>query len=75
MFCFLWSESDNKCRETFGKCQRSTAMLNDKDWYEPCEPELEKHALPWFYFVTNEEALTDNRKLEYLKESKDYWKQ
>ena len=72
-FCFLWSESDCKCRETFGKCRRATSNLNDKDWYEPCEPELERHNLPWFYFIASDKGLDDESKEEYLKESKKLW--
>jgi hypothetical protein len=73
IFCFLWSESDSKCRETFGKCRRSTSRVNDNDWYEPCEPELEKHNLPWFYFITSDIGLTNERRVEYLLESKKLW--
>lgn len=78
---FFWSESDKNCRETFGKCYRSTANLNDYDWYEPCEPELERNDLPWFYFITTEKRLLKKARKRYLRESKmvrmkriHYWK-
>lgn len=56
-FCFLWSEDDNKCNSQFGICKRSIPNENNKDWYEPCEPELEKFGLPWFYFIPNADHL------------------
>lgn len=74
VFCFFWSESSNKCKETFGKCRRSTAKQIYRDWYEPCEPELESHSLPWFYFIPSVENLVDERKDDYLRESKRLWK-
>ena len=72
-FCFLWSELDKKCRETFGKCRRCAANLNNKDWYEPHEPELKRHGLPWFYFIANGETLANEQKEKYLKESSKLW--
>jgi hypothetical protein len=72
-FCFLWSESKNKCREPFGKCRRVTKKLIHTDWYEPCEPELKKYDLPWFYFIPNIENLVEESKDKYLRESKKLW--
>jgi hypothetical protein len=72
-FCFLWSEEHQSCRETFGKCRRATFDAQNPDYCEPCEPELEKHGLPWFYFVADAEDLVDERKDEYLRESKELW--
>jgi hypothetical protein len=74
-FCFLWSGAEHRCRETFGKCRRITSISNDKDWYEPCEPELEKYDLPWFYFIANDSELENERKDEYQRESKELWGQ
>ncbi|MCL1816869.1 MAG: hypothetical protein FWG43_04630 [Clostridiales bacterium] len=73
IFCFFWSELDHKCRDTFGKCRRLTLKAFDYDWYEPCEPELEKHDLPWFFFIANENGLVNERKNEYIKDSKKLW--
>ena len=70
-FCFFWS--DDMCRETFGKCRRYTTISSDRDRYEPCEPELDKHGLPWFYFIASEKSLVDERVDEYLRESKKLW--
>ena len=72
-FCFLWSESKGCCRETFGKCRRSTANQSDTDWYEPCEPELEKQGLPWFYFTPNVNILVEELREKYIKESSELW--
>ena len=58
-YCFLWHDNSYftqevaRCREPFGPCRRSTKNPNHSDWYKPCEPELEKDDLPWFYFITN----------------------
>ena len=65
-FCFMWSESDGNCSEPFGKCRRSTADLNDEDWYESCEPELKQNGLPWFYFYANEKNLVPRARKNLL---------
>jgi hypothetical protein len=39
------------CGCAFGPCRRETGNPGHEDWYEPCEPELAKHGLPWFYFA------------------------
>ncbi len=72
-FCFLWSEVDNKCRATLGICSRNIPDENNKDWYEPCEPELEKHGLPWFYFIPDANHLVDELREEYKRESNKIW--
>ncbi len=38
------------CGCSFGVCIRDENKKGEKDWYEPCEPELESQGLPWFYF-------------------------
>lgn len=38
----------------------------EKDWYEPCEPELESKGLPWFYFC-DPQRLTKKNRLMYKK--------
>lgn len=73
MFCFLWSETDSKCRETFGVCNRCVPNKENKDWYEPCEPELKRHGLPWFYFILNPDKLVDELREEYIRESTKLW--
>jgi hypothetical protein len=72
-FCFLWSEEDNICDEAFGICRRAEPEKSDKDLYEPCEPELDKHGLPWFYFIPNSNKLVRELREEYIKESKKLW--
>jgi hypothetical protein len=56
-FCFLWSEELNKCSETFGPCKRLFPNENFKDWYEPCEPELERNGLPRLYYINNDSSM------------------
>ncbi|MDR0248708.1 MAG: hypothetical protein LBI44_03480 [Oscillospiraceae bacterium] len=72
-FCFLWSEEGRGCDEAFGECRRATAKHADADYYEPCEPELEKHGLPWFYFIAGANELTGERRGEYLRETEKLW--
>ena len=43
------------------------------DYYEPCEPYLAKHGLPWFYFIASEKNLVDELQEDYLRESKELW--
>ena len=38
------------CGCSFGVCSRSGEPGSGKDWYEPCEPELDKAGLPHHYF-------------------------
>ncbi|MCX7923119.1 MAG: hypothetical protein N3B21_14075 [Clostridia bacterium] len=72
-FCFLWSVSEEKCDRAFGKCKREDATNSNRDFYEPCEAELEKFGLPWFYFIPSEEKLVEERREEYRRESKKLW--
>ena len=72
-FCFLWSTNSYKCRRTFGLCKREDPAKGGSDLYEPCEPELEKFGLPWFYFIPSEEELVEDRREEYRRESKKLW--
>lgn len=57
------------CGCSFGVCVRSEKEKGERDWYEPCEPELREMGLPWFYFC-------DPNKLnkKYFKEYKKYFK-
>jgi hypothetical protein len=71
-FCFFWNE-EGFCRRTFGECFRDTGDVTDKDWYEPCEPELELHGLPWFYFIPSGDRFSGEAKDKYLRESAKLW--
>lgn len=69
-FCFHWSEDKQKCDESLGKCYRCYPNDADcKDLYEPCEPEMEKHNLPWLYFIPNPNKLPVELREEYIIES------
>ena len=72
-FCFLWSEDEGQCRSPFGICKRFDAHKSEMDFYEPCEPELQKHNLPWFYFISNPKNLDDDSKSKYIKEASELW--
>ena len=72
-FCFMWSVDGSKCRETFGLCIRLVPDKSNTDWYEPCEPELEKHGLPWFYFIPNAYRLVVELKEDYIRQSSELW--
>jgi hypothetical protein len=72
-FCFLWSEEDEKCDGSFGECCRNANNTGARDLYEPCEPELEKCGLPWFYFIPDTSMLASGRKEDYLRETEQLW--
>jgi len=40
----------SQCGFQYGCCSRNKAVNGIKDFYEPCEPRLEKAGLPDFYF-------------------------
>ncbi len=72
-FYFFWCDETNICRRTFGLCKREDSANSDKDWYEPCEPELKKADLPWFYFISSGEKLVENLREKYKIESAKFW--
>jgi hypothetical protein len=39
------------CSCTFGICMRLPGAKGERDWYEPCEPELDADGLPHVYFM------------------------
>lgn len=68
-----------------GICIRQDPINGNNDWYEPCEPELSKARLPWFYFMSKPPAATDpadspqearqryKQYKKYLKQSRLLW--
>jgi hypothetical protein len=60
---------ESQCGCSFGSCKRDKSCPGDKDWYESCEPLLEKQGLPWFYFICDAEGLDP----EYRKAYKEYF--
>jgi len=72
-FCFNWDEGNGKCGEDMPTCYRAVQNKINEDYYEPCNPELKKHDLPWFYFIPNAEMLDEEDKEEYLRESTRLW--
>lgn len=61
------------CACTFGSCTRNKAAVGDRDWYEPCEPNLRAAGLPWFYFVPSPEKLAPPFREQFLAESRELW--
>lgn len=78
-------EADSAMKKaSFGHCNMgfTCKRINPKgqhDFYEPCEPFLERDGLPWFYFIPGPEKVNSSMKGEYIEESeilwgKDHWK-
>ncbi len=61
------------CSCSFGICTRLDPVAGDRDWYEPCEPKLERDGLPWFYFIPSVAKLAPELHEEYLRESRALW--
>ena len=61
------------CSCTFGVCTRLDPLAGDRDWYEPCEPALERDGLPWFYFIPSIDQLVPELHERYLRESQALW--
>ncbi len=72
-FCFIWSEKAKSCGRAFGLCKREDSINGKQDCYEPCEPELKKADLPWFYFISSEEILVEDLREKYKIESAEFW--
>lgn len=45
---------EGACGCSFGVCSRSGEPGEARDWYEPCEPELDRAGLPHDYFRSSE---------------------
>ncbi len=65
--------SEGQCFCPFGFCRRLYPHPTLHDWYEPNEPELERHGLPWFYFIPSLNGLREDLKEEYIRESRRLW--
>ncbi len=61
------------CSCAFGLCTRLDPVAGDCDWYEPCEPALERDGLPWFYFIPSVEGLIPELHEKYIRESRTLW--
>lgn len=61
------------CGCSFGSCTRLDPIAGDHDWYEACEPALERDNLPWFYFIPSIDKLASEFHERYLKESQKLW--
>ena len=63
--------SERCCRET-KEHKIISALKTDSDWYEPCEPILNRDGLPDLFFC-NPVNLDSDGLIEYLKMSDDIW--
>lgn len=61
------------CSCSIGLCTRIDPFGGDRDWYEPCEPALERDGLPWFYFIPSIDKLAPEFHERYLRESQALW--
>lgn len=61
------------CSCSFGVCTRLDPVAGDQDWYEPCEPELERDGLPWFYFIPSGDKLSLEFREQYIRDSQSLW--
>lgn len=86
-FCFFWchrSDGSGYCSHT-GRwllpsgeskpdlCIRLDPIHGTDDYYEPHEPNLEEHGLPWFYFYPDAHMIVDDLKEAYRRESEELW--
>lgn len=71
-FCFN-GHPTRGCMNPFGSCSREHSFGGDTDWYEPCEPELCKAGLPWFYYIPSTKTLRRDFHEEYIRESEALW--
>lgn len=61
------------CSCSFGLCTRLDPIAGDHDWYEPCEPALDRDGLPWFYFIPSADKVGAEFRERYLRESEELW--
>lgn len=60
------------CSCSWGTCSRLRPGKEARDYYEPCEPELAKAGLPWFYFSTLQNLRADFHE-RFLREAAALW--
>ncbi|MBZ9750601.1 hypothetical protein K7W42_06975 [Deinococcus sp. HMF7604] len=60
------------CDCPVGLCRRWSPE-GKTDWYEPCEPLLERAGLPWFYFIPSPSKLVEELRGAYILESEALW--
>jgi hypothetical protein len=62
-----------RCSCTFGACVRSEPAGQNRDWYEPHEPNLLAAGLPWFYFIPDPYGIVSRLRKRYVRESELLW--
>ena len=72
-FNYMEEALESGCVNSFGFCRRDERIQNFKksqpyqrckDWYEPCEPALDKDGLPHDYFIAPKYTPKDDTKDE-----------
>ena len=61
------------CGWRLSRCKRLDPLEGNWDAYEPHEPLLEEHGLPWFYFVPGPHKLAEESREAYVRESEALW--
>jgi hypothetical protein len=61
------------CGCSFGVCTRSDPERGDNDWYEPCEPFLERAGLPRFYFTADLSKTNPELRDESIRAARKLW--
>lgn len=61
------------CGYTLGRCARLDGLSGGGDAYEPHEPCLAHHGLPWFFFIPRPENLLLDVREQYIRESEGLW--
>jgi hypothetical protein len=55
------------CSCTFGRCTRLDPVEGDHDWYESCQPALERDGLAWFYFIPSVDCVATEFQERYTR--------
>jgi hypothetical protein len=63
---------EGTCACSLGPCRRLHPHSGLPDRYEPSEPTLEQHGLPWFYFIPGPQLIEERRE-EYIREARRLW--
>ena len=65
--------TEDRCGCSFGTCLRLEPAAENRDWYEPHEPNLEAAGLPWFFFIPDPYKLSGKARKRYIQQSEQLW--
>ena len=63
----------SRCGNTLSHCTRLDGLSGKGDAYEPNEPCLASHGMPWFFFIARPNGLEPDRRDQYIRESEALW--